>query len=84
MAQYHGFHQQQQQTSTNNVNNRNRTHIYTQEDQTDPEIRKSSHSDQQRATLYKPHLVCTTNGDVAHGGDFVILMRITVILTSTR
>ena len=45
------------------------TYIFTQEVQTDFEIRKASYSGQKNATLYKPHIICTTMGDVIYGGD---------------
>ena len=60
----------------------NGTDIYTQEVQKDHEIRKSSYSCQKRATIYKSRLVCTTNGDVVYGCDFVILMNVTLMLPS--
>ena len=45
------------------------TYIFTQEVQVDHEIRKKSWSQQKHATLYKPHLIVTTKGDVIHGGN---------------
>lgn len=45
------------------------TYIFTQEVQADHEIRKKSYSKHKSGTLYKPHLVVTTMGDIIHAGD---------------
>ena len=45
------------------------TYIFTQAVQTCHEIRQKSHSSHKGATLYKPHLVVTSMGDIIHAGD---------------